>query len=324
MAEKFLTLLDITKRNGCDAAVGLIEEVNTVAPELEVLSGRPISGITYKIKKRTALPGGPAFRNANEGSSIISSSYDQTIGQCYFLDGQLQVDEAVVTSGEAEGNTREEIFADESIGILQQKLISVGDQFYRGETADSKGFVGLKNLYDTANCEVDAGGSSGTASSAWLVWNDLQGVHWIFGNGNGLAMNEWQRQQVSDADGKKFFAYVNNLSGWLGLSFGHTRSIVRIKNCTTAKPLTDALVAEAISKLPIFMRRSPGLKLFMNSAAQLQLQKSRSTVNVGTLDTTNGDKLNRKGDSGILQFAPPPLESMGVPIVLTDSIPNNE
>jgi len=316
MADRLLSLLDITKRNGTDAAVGLVEEVNTVAPELESLMGRGISGITYKVKKRTALPSGPAFRNANEGSDIISSQYDQTIGQCYFLDGQMRVDEAVVTAGMSEGNSIEDILSDEAIGVMRQKLIHVGDAFYRGTTADAKGFVGLKSLYDTNNCEVDATGTPGSATSVYLVWNDIQGVHWVFGNNNGLDMKEWRQQQVTDSNGKAFTAYVNNVSGWMGLFFGHTRSIVRIKNLTTAtgKGLTDALVAEAVSKLPIFMRRSPGLRLFMNSAAQLQLQKSRSTVNTS----------NTKTDSGILQFAPPPTESQNIPIILTDSIPNNE
>jgi hypothetical protein len=34
MADKLITLLDMTKRAGTDQAVGLIEEVTTVAPEL--------------------------------------------------------------------------------------------------------------------------------------------------------------------------------------------------------------------------------------------------------------------------------------------------
>ncbi len=143
-------------------------------------------------------------------------------------------------------------------------------------------------------------------------------MHWIFGNNSGLVINQWTRQQVNDANSKSYFAYVNNLSGWLGLGFGHSRSIVRIKAiqaAATAAPLTDALVAEAISKMPIFMRRSSGLRLFMNSTTQLLLQKSRSTVNAsGT----------QKTDSGILQFAPPPTESNGVPIILTDSLPQTE
>lgn len=314
MADKFLTLLDMTKRNGTDAAIGLIEEVNTVAPELESLMGRPINGVTYKIKKRTALPAGPAFRNANEGSDIISSTYAQDMAQCFFLDGQMRVDEMVVSSGVAEGNSLADILADEAAGVMQQKLVSVGDQFYRGQTANAKGFIGLKNLYDATNCEVDATGSSGSATSVWLVWNDLQGVHWIFGNNSGLEMGDWERQQVTDANGKAMHAYTNNLSGWLGLSFGHTRSIVRCKNLTnaTGKGFTDALGAEMLQKLPIFMRRSPNLKFFMNSTAELQLRKSRSTVS------------GSKTDSGLLQFAPPATECHNVPIILTDSIPNNE
>lgn len=320
MADRLLSLAEVTKRNGTDNAVGLIEEVNTVAPELNALMGRPINGITYKVRKRSALPAdsagtGVAFRNTNEGSAVLSSTYEQGLGQCFFLDGQMQVDEAVISSGMAEGNSEADILTDEAVGVMQQKLIHVGDSFYRGETADAKGFVGLKSLYDTSNCEVDATGTPGSATSAWIVFNDIQGVHWIFGNGNGIEMGEWARQQVTDANGKKYFAKVNNVSGWLGLFFGHTRSLVRIKNLTTAsgKGLTDALVAEALAKMPIYMRSQKSrLKLFVNSVASLQLQKSRSTVSTA------------KTDSGILQFAPEPTESQGVQIVLTDSIPNNE
>jgi hypothetical protein len=315
MADKFLTLTEMTKRNGTDQAIGLVEEVNTVAPELESLKGRSISGTTYKIKKRTVLPAGPAFRKANVGSDIVSSTYANELAQCFFLDAQMQIDEMVVKSGLAEGNSLEDILADEAVGVMTQKLINVGDQFYRGTTANADGFLGLKSLYDTTNCEVDATGTPGSATSVWLVWNDLQGLHWIYGNGMGVEMGDWQRQQVVAPTGTgKLHAYTNNASGWLGLSFGHTRSIVRAKNITTAanKGFTDAMGAEMIQKLPIFMRRSPNLRFFMNSTAELLLRKSRSTVSTA------------KTDSGILQFAPPVTECQGVPVILTDSIPNNE
>lgn len=327
MADKFLTLLDIAKLGGQDAAVGLIEEINVHAPELTELAGRQINGISYRHKKRTALPrqGGTVFRNANEGSDLAASTYEETLGSCYFVDVPLQVDEAVITAGVSEGASQEQVLATEASGATAQALIAVGDQFYRGVTADAKGFVGLKDTYDATNCEVDATGSSGSATSAWLIWNAPQGVHWVFGNNTGLTFpNEWTRQQVRDANGKRFFAYVNNVRGYVGLSVGHSRSIVRIKNITEAKPLTDNLVAKALLKLPVFMRRSGELKLLMNSQAQYTLQNSRSTVNLGTQDTTNGAKLNRLTSSEPLRYAPPALESNGVPIILTDSIPNNE
>ncbi len=318
MADKFLTYLEMTKLSGNDQAVGIIDEVNTVAPELASIMGRPINGLTYTAGKRTALPhqGGSAFRRVNEGADIGSSTYDEILAQCYFLDGQLQIDEALVLKGNAEGRETPDILATEAVAALQEKFIQVGDQFYRGTTADDKGFAGIKSLYDTTNCEVDATGTPGSATSVYLVFNDIQGVHFIFGANAGLEVGEWQRQQVTaPVGGKKQMAYVNNARGWLGLAFGHSRSVVRIKNLTTAtgKGFTDALVAEALSKMPIFMRNQKSkLKLMVNSVAALQLQKSRSTT-VGS-----------KTDSGILQFAPQPEESNGVPIVLTDSIPNNE
>jgi hypothetical protein len=318
MADKFLTLLDQTKLTGNDSAIGIIEEVNTVAPELATMMGRPIVGLSYKFGVRTALPhaGGTPFRRVNEGTDIGASTYDQKLGECFFLDGQLQVDEALIDQGVAEGREPADILASEAAATLQEKFIQVGDQFYRGTTANANGFAGLIAQYDSTNCEVDATGTPGSATSAWLVYNDVQGVHFVYGANNGLMVGDWMKQQVTaPTGGKKQMAFVNNAKGWLGLAFGHTKSAIRIKNLTTAtgKGLTDALVAEALSKAPIAMRQQKGKwKLFINTVASLQLQKSRSTVS------------SAKTDSGILQFAPEPTESQGVQVVLTDSIPNNE
>lgn len=319
MPDSTLTLLELTKRSNMDLAVGLVQEINTVAPELTDLTGRAVTGIAYTIHKQVTLPGtsGSMFRNANEGSLLASGKVERSMGSCYFLDIPLQVDEAIVRSGAAEGMSPAEVLAQEATSAFRNAIIGVGDQFYRGTTADTKGFAGLQAQYDATNCEVSAGGVSGSASSAYLIWNDPQGVHWVFGRGQGLITGDWMRQKVTDANSKHFFAYVNNVSGYLGLSVAHSRSIVRIKLLTTAAPLTDNLVATAIAKLPIFMRRSPNLRLLCNSQAQLQLQKSRSA-------TTAQDNPGSKRADSLNFFAPPPTESNGVPIILTDSLPNNE
>lgn len=317
MADKLLSLLDITKRDNCDEAIGLVEEITTVAPEFTQLLGRPINGTTYRIKKRTALPGGPIFRKLNNGVDRVASSYEQVLAECFFLDAQLAVDEAVLSAGKGEGNSPASILADEASGVVAQKMIALGDQFYRGKTAGADGFVGLQASYDATNCEVDATGSGGTCCSVWLIMNSLQGVHWIWGNNSGLNMKEWRVQTITGADSKPMTAMVNNLSGWVGLSVGHSKSIVRIKNVKNAsgKYLTDILVAQALEKMPLSIRSQPGLRLLMNPRAALTLQLSRSTSNsTGT----------QKTDSGILQFAPMPTESNGVPIILTESLPNNE
>ena len=317
MADKFLTLLDITKRNGTDQSVGLVEEVNTESPEIREISGRPIAGTTYKTRVRTALPAGPAFRQANEGSDTIASAYTQKLSQCFFMDGVINVDESVADAPEEGG--REGVLADEAVGVMSQKSIALGTQFYYGTDADAKGFAGLNASYDATNCLIKAGGTtSSVQTSAWIIWNDLKGVHFIFGNNTGLQMNPWTRQQITDANGKKFFAWVNNVSGWIGLSFNHTKSAIRIANCedATNKNLSDAVISRALELLPLNIRRSGGLKILVNRKGLGQLQRSRSvTIFTGAVGKATGS---------IETVAPLPTEAFNVPIICTDSITNTE
>lgn len=317
MADKLLTLLDISKRNGTDQSVGLVEEVTTVAPELDVIMGRPISGTTYKTRIRKTLPAGPAFRQANAGTPIVSSVYDQKLSQCFIFDAQLQTDQAVADAPEEGG--REMLLADEAAGVIREKAIALGDQFYRGTDADAKGFQGLQAFYDSTNMEVDATGSTGSVkTSCWIVWNNLQGVHFIFGNNTGLQMGQWRVQQVGSA-GSYYTAYVNNMYGWIGLSMNHSKSVCRIKNLdntTSGKTLTDSLISQALQKFPLQILNSGQLVIFMNRVARGQLQRSRSV----TIFSGMGSKATSAYDA----IAPIPTESLGIPIVCTDSILNTE
>lgn len=315
MADKFLTLLDLTKLSGTDEAVGTIEEVNTYAPEIGALSGRVINGITYTTRVRSALPGKPTFRGSNEGTEFVASTYEQKLAQCYYMDTQMRVDEKDVLTQLAEGRSMPDILTLEANGAVQSAFIGLGDMLYRGKTVDANGFDGLMSLYDTTNCEVDAQGTtSGRRSRVWIVYNDPQGVHFVWGYGQGFSMNPWQRTDTVDANDKHYYAYRTNGTAWIGLGFNHTKSVVCIKNVESGK-FSDDVVSEALTKFPLFMRSSGKLKIFMNRYAARHLQKSRSTVN------TAGDK---KTDSGVLVYAPTPTESNGVPIIITDSILNTE
>lgn len=315
MADRLVTLLDLAKFEGSDAAVGLIDEVNTFAPEIRELRGRGIMGTNYKYTKKVANPAGPAFRNINEGSDIVSSAYEQTDGSCFFMDAQMQVDEALVKQGLAEGLSFGGILARQASDVMAQKAINIGNQFYNGVSADAKGFTGLLANYDAVNCLVKAGGTTASVqTSAWIVWNDPQGLHWVFGNNTAIEVAQWQRQQVKDANNKALMAWVNNASGYIGLSFGHSRSVIRIANCedATNKALTDVVIANALTKIPLSMQGNGNLKIFMNVKARYQLQKSRSVVNIGS------------STGGSLVMAPTPTEAFGIPIIATDSIGNTE
>lgn len=317
MADRLVSLLDITKRNGTDQAVGLVEEVTTVAKELGAIMGRPIPGTTYKTKIRKTLPAGPTFRQANQGSDIVSSVYDQKLSQCFILDAQLQVDQAVADSPEEGG--RELLLADEASGVIRQKGIAVGDQVYRGITADANGFQGLQAFYDTTNMEVDATGStSGSRTSAWIVWNNIQGVHFIFGNNMGLEMGQWMKQQVKDGSSKSYMAYVNNLYGWIGLSCNHSKSVCRIKNIedTSGKTLTDTLISKALQKFPLQILESGELMILTSRLGRGLLQRSRSV--------TIFSGMGQKAGSAMENVAPIPTEAFGIPLICTDSVSSTE
>jgi hypothetical protein len=302
-----LTLLDVAKRTGNDAAIGVIEEVTTYAPEVGAFPARPKAGTSYKLFQRTGLPTG-SFRDANAGTSLVKSSSAQKLAQMFFFDCQLQVDEAVQ---KADDGSLGDILADETLAATQGSMITLGNQVWYGANATDKGFDGLKNFITS---EVSAGGSGGAYSSAYLVWLDpsYKGVFFDVGNNGQMDFGEWMKQQVTDAADatKRYMAWVNNMSFYLGLNIGSDKSVWRAKLLTTANPLTDAIGAEVMSKVPVGRRGS--LRWFMNPTAAFQLQKSRSSI--------GNQKSGATGDA----FAPQPTELAGVPIIITDSLSNAE
>ena len=207
---------------------------------------------------------------------------------------------------------------------------AIGNQFYNGTGNDANGFPGLSSLYDLTNMGVDATGTGTTTGSVWIVWENIKGVHWVFGNGQGFnMMPEWRVQQVTGSNSKVLTGYVNNLQAWIGLAFHQSKSASRIRNVTSTQPITDKLIAQALSKFPLQMRASQltgprqgsnfvqpawggGLKIFMSPFSAYLLQNSRSAA---TTALTGADPL---------RFASMPIESNGVPIYLTNSLKENE
>ena len=343
MANALISMLDLAKQRGVDQEVGLLEDTLTYAPELSTVMGRPIVGTQYKTVHRTLPVVG--FRQPNTGSATVKGLYRQTLKECFVIDGQMQSDQAVIV-GQGHGNgpegELEDILIEEAQGVIMATYITVGGQMYYGTSNDPNGFTGITLLTPASNAAknnnpavVKAGGSSANVqTSAYLLWENIRGSHFIFGNNSGFTMlPEWRIQQVLDANNKPYTAYVNNLLGWIGFAVNHPNSVARIANinlATDSKPLTDALVAQLLSYMPLQMRQEviknantggpnkwgPGLKLFMSPQCAYSLQQSRSPVSSGTgTAITAADQL---------KFADLPTASNGVPIVLTDSISNIE
>lgn len=297
MPQGNLTLLDIAKKNGSDALVGLIEEVQTSAPEIELGSARTIKGISYKTLVRTNLPRG-GFRGANEGTVAVKSEYANKSFEAMIFNPQWDCDKAVA---EADEDGIEAVIAREAEGIMRGSLIHLGSQFYYGEGNDAKGCPGLLAQYDAASMTVDATGAGDATTSVWAVKFGPQYTQWLWGNDGKLALSDVIEQKKQDVEGNYYTALFQEILARVGLQVGSRHSVARIKNISAAagKTLTDALLFQLLNKFPAGLQ--PDV-ILMNRDALEQLRSSRTATNATGAP------------------APIPTEVGGVPIKATDSI----
>lgn len=303
---------DITKRTGSDAAVGLVDEVLTTAPELSVIPGRPINGTSYKTTVRTGLaPSG--FRAANEGVDPGKSSRKQVTVECAFLDCQLEADESIVS---ADPGDIGDVLTEEALSGLESEVITVGRQLYYGKKTfgDAKGFPGLVDSVD-ASMLVDAGGDAAAGcTSVWFVAMGIRAVHFVWGKEQGLQIPDaWMKQQIVKPDGKKFMGYVNNVHAWIGLQVAHKFCVGRIHSIDVDSPLTRKLLNQMYQKFPVAMRAN--LRIFMNRTSEEQLIDDASLV--GKL-VNDGAEVQLRGDYKTVP------DFRGVQIVPTDSLVDTE
>lgn len=298
------TLLDIAKLNGTDGVVGLIDETITNHPELELGAARTIKGTQYKTRVRTALPT-VAFRNANEGTAVDKSTYEQRLVETFILDPQFEVDKAVADAYE---DGWEAFLALEASAQMEAAMQHLAACFYYGTGAggDAKAFPGLIQAYDTTNMVVDAGGTTGdTGSSLWGVCFGPKRTQWVYGEGGKLDLSDVAEVRLTDGSSNPYTGYRQTLTAYPGLQVGHAKSVGRIKKLTadSGKGLTDALIYSLLEKFPaglvpdvlLCTRRSLG-----------QLRTSRTATNATGAP------------------APIPTDVAGIPLRSTDAILNTE
>lgn len=302
------TLLDIAKRNGSDALVGLIDETTKAHPELTLGAARTIKGMNYKTLVRTGLPT-VGFRNANAGSPTGKATHENRLVETFILNPRWEADKAVADRSE-DGAAK--FIADEAEAVMEAAMQWLSKQFYYGRLAtggnDLLGFPGLLEMYDATNMVVDAGGTTAaTASSVWAVKFGPRMVQWVYGADGALDMSDVRVESgVDPADSaKKLTLYVQELLAYPGLQVGTTRAVGRIKKVTedVGKTLNDDLIADLLSKFEVGV--VPDV-LMMTRRSLKQLQQSRTAVN-----PTGAP-------------APFPADAFGIPIAVTDAISNTE
>lgn len=304
MANAYLTMLDLAKINGSDAVVGLIEENLNLAPEMVLFPARTIAGTSYKTLSRVALPS-TQFRNVNEGVETTKSSYINKLVECFYLDGKMEID---VAAAQADDQGEDHAKMIEADGHAQAAILHLGKQVWYGASNDAKGFPGAQAIVDSAYT-LDAGGTTAnTGSSVYGVRIGEKHASAIFGRDTVLEIGEWAKQRITRSS-KEMDAWINALQGWVGFQWTNKDSVCRLKDATadTNMTVTDAKLAQLLSQL----KWKPDY-WFMTRRSLFQLQMSRTPTS------------NTSGTAGAQPVAAVPTESNNIPIIVTDSLVDNE
>jgi hypothetical protein len=318
-----ITLLDLAMRNGENIAA-VVEEVTTVAPELNTIPAIPIDGTSYDILRRTGLPAG-GFSQVGGGVAMGKSTWARETKPMFLFQAQMLVGNDIVLAQTARQKvTAGDVLADEAIATVKGSINNLGQQTYYGTKADASGFVGLHSLIAAAD-EINNAGTTGAVTSAYLCWLDPseinpQGVHFALGRNGTMDFGEWMQQQVvisgvAGAAGSKYtMAWVNGMMFFIGFATASAQSVWRVRGIDATHGLTDAIGHALLAKVPIARRQN--LRWFMNKTAAYTLQVSRATVSIAT----GGDR----GVSGQGVFPDSPTSLAGFPITLTDSLLDTE
>lgn len=314
-----LSLYDLAILNRVDTYTGLIEDVTTMPAEWGTFSAHARPETWYKTVKRTTLPT-VQFRNANAGVAQSKSVFKQEVKEMFFVDGQIQIDEAI---WDADPENVGSIWMIEARGIMQSAAILVGQQTWYGTSADASGFTGIRSQLAYT---VAAGGTT-NSTSAYLCWMDAQqGCRYDVGRNGQFELTPPRIQTVTDPanSGKVFTAYVGNLKAWIGMNVMSNLSAWAVTGITTHQTaglldqqLSDDRAEQLFAQIPQARRNQ--LRWFMNRTAISTLRRSRTSIT-----PTTGVAYQNVGSTGAPAFAPMPDMLEGFPITVSDSVLNTE
>jgi len=303
------TLLDIAKHVADDAMIPLIEASIQSNPEMRIIPAMDIPGQSFRCLLRTSVPTG-GFRNANEGTAAVKSSWANKLIETFILDRAIECDKAVA---DAHPKGAERFLALEGAGLLEGQFRAVCSQFYYGTATDvatsaasnpTKGFPGLIELYDSTNMVVDVGGSGADCSSVWLLATGERYVQWIVGQGGRMTLGDLQEDvRLTDDDGNPYTGYRQPMMAYIGAQLVNENSMVRIKNIEPDNKLTDDDIYAALEKFPTGI--VPNV-ILMTRRSRGYLREGRTATNATGAP------------------APIPTEFEGIPIEVTDAISDAE
>ena len=282
-----------------------ISAILNEAPVIRALHAQVASqgGTRHQFKRKTVAPG-VGFRLVNEGITNANGEFSIVQMDCALLDGSFSRDKAIAL-GYKKGPAA--YMDEEAMESLAEAFAQAERSIFRSNI--NKQFTGLPGnaYFDAITVDsqvINAGGNGG--KSVWLLRSAANGISVIAGNEGRVDMATEDATVVAyDSSDRPYTALHRSIMGWFGLQVATQYDAARIANLdgTSGKTLTDALIAQAISK---FRASSPPSHIAMSRTSLFELQASRTATN-----PTGAP-------------APFPAEAFGIPILVTDSIPENE
>lgn len=306
-----MTSTDVLKINNSEELVGLIEDVVKDIPEINFFAASPVQKNSYKTLALTALPS-TAFRATGSYREFQTATLTNKTVECKYLDASWILEKAV-----AQQSDWGEDFAKALTqrAHLKSEFFTLAKQIWQGTDSDANGFTGLDAIIDAV---VDGGkkemvvtantGSITDASTVYAVRTGIDSCQLAWGSNGQFNESDVREQLLTTKDSSKTsgaWFYAQDLGGWVGLQVTSKYAAGKITGLSatnTKQGLNDDLLYELIEKFPVGMKPDG---LFMSRRSFSQLRQSRTAYNP------------------IGAPAPYVQEFEGIPIYVTDAIPDN-
>ena len=306
-----MTSTDVLKINNSEELVGLIEDVVKDIPEINFFAASPVQKNSYKTLALTALPS-TAFRATGSYREFQTATLTNKTVECKYLDASWILEKAV-----AQQSDWGEDFAKALTqrAHLKSEFFTLAKQIWQGTDSDANGFTGLDAIIDAV---VDGGkkemvvtantGSITYASTVYAVRTGIDSCQLAWGSNGQFNESDVREQLLTTKESAKTsgaWFYAQDLGGWVGLQVTSKYAAGKITGLSatnTKQGLNDDLLYELIEKFPVGMKPDG---LFMSRRSFSQLRQSRTAYNA------------------IGAPAPYVQEFEGIPIYVTDAIPDN-
>lgn len=265
----WLSLLDCAKMNADDMVRPVLDDTELALPEISNIMAEDIEGLEFKsLVYKTPL----IMRYKKHGAGVTGqkSTPELQTFKCHYLPGLIQAPQSKV-DGITGGLSR--YLALEIKRLTQAGFAHAARCFYYGTLIDADAPPGLIEVCLASN-EVNAGGSSGTTSVVAVRSGELD-VSWIFGQNGRMNASDPVFGNLTADDGGLIPGWSQWVTGHIGHCIRSPRSVARIKNASTANPVTDEMLLELIGK---FKSSAPATHIFMTKAAAIGYAKSRVTT----------------------------------------------